>query len=142
MRLFLIRLGLALALVLVVPGASAQCCRKVVVRPAYQNPTRSPGCAIIARGTRQETKRNSDATWNVAGAKPVRYDGLDLKIISGTPQRRLATLNNQTFLAGESLRVIVRGKEVRVRCLEIRDRSVLVDVHGEGQRELKLQAWQ
>jgi hypothetical protein len=77
----------------------------------------------------------------VAGAKPVRYDELELKIISGSPQRRLATVNNQTFLAGETLRVIVRGDEIRVRCLEIRESSVMVDVLGEGPRELKLQAW-
>jgi hypothetical protein len=96
----------------------------------------------MARGTRLETKPSGVTTWNVPGAKPVHYDGLDLKIISGTPQRRLATVNNQTFLVGETLRVTVRGKEVRVRCMEIRVRSVLLDVQGEGPRELKLQPWQ
>ena len=49
------------------------------------------------------------------GAKPVQYDGLDLKIISGTPQRRLATVNNQTFLVGETLTVKVRDTSFRVR---------------------------
>jgi hypothetical protein len=78
----------------------------------------------------------------VPGAKPVQYDGLDLKIISGTPQRRLATVNNQTFLVGETLTVKVRDTSFRVRCLEIRERSVLVDVQGAGPRVLKLRSWQ
>jgi hypothetical protein len=144
MRVFVTQLGVVLALVLFLPDASAQCCRRIVSKPVFQNPNRSSGSTItIARGTRQETKSNSSAGWEVAGAKPVRYDGLDLKIISGTPQRRLATVNNQTFLAGETLRVTVKRDTIRVRCLEIRDRSVLIEVYGEGApRELKLQAWQ
>jgi hypothetical protein len=72
----------------------------------------------------------------------VRYDGLDLKIISGTPQRRLATVNNQTFLVGETLAVQVGQTSLRVRCLEIREQSVLVEVQGEKPRELKLRACQ
>jgi hypothetical protein len=96
----------------------------------------------MARGTRPESKPSGVATWAMPGAKPVHYDGLDLKIISGTPQRRLATVNNQTFLVGETLTVKVRDTSLRVRCLEIRERSVLVDVQGEGPRELKLRSWQ
>jgi len=145
MRL-LLQLGLALVFTLFLPDASAQCCRRVCKpKPIfpYQAP---PGPAVIARGTRVETKSTSSglvAPWNVVGAKPVRYEGLELKILSGTAQRRLATVNNQTFVVGESQRVIVRGSEVRVRCLEIRDRSVLVEVQGEdAPRELKLRTWQ
>jgi len=97
---------------------------------------------ITARGTLPESKPSGVTTWNVAGAKPVRYDGLELKIISGTPQRRLATVNNQTFLVGETLTVQVGQTSLRVRCLEIRERSVLVDIQGEGPRELKLRSYQ
>src|SRR5258707_1244444 len=127
MRLLHIQLGVALALASLAPEASAQCCRRSCpkAKPVFQN--RAPAAtAIIARGTRQESKPSSGVvSWNVAGAKPVRYDGLDLKIISGTSQRRLATVNNQTFVAGETLRVTVRSASLRVRCLEIRERSVL-----------------
>jgi hypothetical protein len=141
MRWLHIQLGMALALTWFLPEASAQCCKGTCPRPSvFQNQNRPAG-VVIARGTRQESKSNGTANWDVVGAKPVRYDGLELKIISGTPQRRLATVNNQTFLVGETLRVIVRGGELRVRCLEIRESSVLVDVLGEGPRELKLQAW-
>jgi len=144
MSLLRIQLGMALALASILPEASAQCCKRSCPRPGvpYQN---RPGgtTAVIARGTRPESKPGGVTTWNVPGAKPVRYDGLDLKIISGTPQRRLATVNNQTFLVGETLRVTVRGSSLQVRCLEIRERSVLVEVQGEERaRELKLEAWQ
>ena len=136
-----IQLRMALALTWFLPETSAQCCKRTSPQPSvFQNQNRPAGI-VIARGTRQESKSNGTANWDVVGAKPVRYDGLELKIISGTPQRRLATVNNQTFLVGETLRVIVRGGELRVRCLEIRESSVLVDVMGEGPRELKLQAW-
>jgi len=126
------------------PKGSAQCCKRTCPpERAFFQYRPSANAVIVARGTRQETRSNADASWNVAGAKPVRYDGLDLKIISGPPQRRLATVNNQTFLVGETLRVAVRGGDLRVRCLEIRERSVLVAVQGEpNPRELKLQAWQ
>jgi len=134
---------LALAFGCVQP-ASAQCCRKICPQPAYQNP-RPQTIITVARGTRQETKApTGEANWNVAGARPVHYNGLDLKIISGTADRRLATVNNQTFRPGETLKVTVRDTSLLVRCLEIRERSALVKVHGEDQpRELKLQqSWQ
>jgi len=132
------------ALLSILPEASAQCCRRSCPPKVGPNQNRAGGTAVvIARGTRQESKPSGVISWNVPGAKPVRYDGLDLKIISGTAQRRLATVNNQTFLVGETLSVTVRGASLRVRCLEIRERSVLVEVQGEGAaRELKLQAWQ
>lgn len=142
MRLVPVQLAAALTVALFIPKAPAQCCQQTCPRPGvYQNQNR-PGPPVIARGTRQESKSSGTVSWNVAGAKPVRYDGMDLKIISGTPQRRLATVNDQTFLAGETLKVAVRGDSVRVHCVEIRERSVLVTVQGEaGPRELKLQAW-
>ena len=143
MRLLLIQVGVAFALA-VLPEASAQCCRRVCPKPKPVFQSQPAANAVVARGTRVETKLSGQAvSWNVVGAKPVRYEGLELKIISGPPQRRLVTLNNQTFSAGESQRVNVRGSEVRVRCLEIRDRSVLVEVAGEPTpRELKMRAWQ
>ena len=149
MRLFHILLGTALVLSWLAPEASAQYGKHLPPqttpppqRQVFQN-QRQFGPPIIARGTCQPTRQDNNAAWNVPGAKRVRYDGLDLKIISGSPQRRLATVNDQTFVAGETLRVNVKGDSLRVRCLEIRERSALFAVHGEeNPRELKLQAWQ
>jgi hypothetical protein len=95
------------------------------------------------KGTRPESTPTVITNWSVPGAKLVRYDGLDLKIVSGTATRRIATINNQSFLTGETLRVTLKNTNVQISCLEIRERSVLVKVQGEQTpRELKLQAWQ
>lgn len=66
-------------------------------------------------------------------------DRLTLKGISGTKGQPLALINSSTVAEGE-LADIKCGREiVKVRCLEIRDRSVLVALHGSSEtRELKL----
>lgn len=75
-----------------------------------------------------------------AGAPP-RYTNFVLKSISGTPDRRFALLNNQTLGAGETASVMFDGGNVKVRCVEIRERSMVVQVEGEGEsREIQLPA--
>ena len=62
---------------------------------------------------------------------------LKLKGISGTVARRLAIINNRTFEANEEGVVSTASGPVRIRCLEIRADSVLVQIGGE-QRILQL----
>jgi hypothetical protein len=62
---------------------------------------------------------------------PPTYQDLELKGISGSKGRRFALINNQTFAQGESARVRLGAKEVRVRCLEIRSNSVVISLSGE-----------
>jgi len=70
---------------------------------------------------------------------PIRYTNLVLKTISGTSKRRFALLNDQTFAAGDTLPVRMLDGKVNVRCVEVREQSVLVAVHGEAApREIKL----
>lgn len=70
---------------------------------------------------------------------PPRYDDLILKSISGTKDRRFAMLNNQTFASGDSAKVKLHDGTVNVRCVEIRDSSVVVAIEGQpGQREIRL----
>jgi thioredoxin-related protein len=57
---------------------------------------------------------------------------LKLKMISGTPQRRLATINDETFFAGETHRISLGDRKLAVQCLGIREKSVLVKVEGEA----------
>lgn len=74
-------------------------------------------------------------------APPPRYTDLVLKNISGTKDRRFAILNNQTFAAGDTAKVKLHDGTVNVRCLEIRDSSVVVTIDGQSeQREIKLRA--
>lgn len=70
---------------------------------------------------------------------PIRYTNLVLKSISGTPSRRFALVNDQTFAAGDTLPVKMLDGKVNVRCVEVREQSVLVAVHGEdAPREIRL----
>jgi hypothetical protein len=57
-------------------------------------------------------------------------DTLVLRNLSGTGNRRLALINNQTLAKGEEARVRVGQTNVQVRCLEIRERSVLLRIGG------------
>ena len=72
-------------------------------------------------------------------APPPKYADLTLKNLSGPRNRRLALINNQTFAAGESALVRLGDGQVKVRCLEIRDDAVRIQVDGQEQsRELRL----
>jgi thioredoxin-related protein len=68
---------------------------------------------------------------------PMHYGDLALKGISGTKDRRLALINNQTFMAGETAKVKVQDTRIDVTCKEIRDDSVVIVVEGKTQ-ELKI----
>lgn len=61
---------------------------------------------------------------------PPYVQNIELKGISGPPTRRLALINDQTLAVGETAGVKVGAQKVKVTCLEIRDRSVLVLLPG------------
>lgn len=64
---------------------------------------------------------------------------LQLKGFSGTANRRLAIVNNQTFEVGEEREVTTSGGKIKIRCVEIRADSVLVELPNQGGRkELQL----
>lgn len=72
-------------------------------------------------------------------APPQRFDDIVLKSISGTKERRFAMLNNTTFAPGDTAKVKVQNGDVKVRCVEIRDKSVIVAVDDQPEpREIKL----
>ena len=66
-----------------------------------------------------------------------QYGELTLKGISGSGSRRMALINNETIMAGESARVKFQDTRVEVTVKEIREDSVLIQVNGKPQ-ELKL----
>ena len=68
---------------------------------------------------------------------PLHYGALTLKGISGTKDRRLALINNQTLMVGETAHVKAQDHEVVVLCKEIRDNSVLITA-DDRPMELKL----
>lgn len=65
--------------------------------------------------------------------------GLVLGGLSGSKEKRLALINNKTLAVGEEADIKVDGQTIRLRCLEIRERSVLVTFDGLGEpKELRL----
>jgi hypothetical protein len=64
---------------------------------------------------------------------------LALKGISGTRERPLAIINNQTFAAGEENEVITGTRRVRIRCIAINAEAETVIIEfGNERRELRL----
>lgn len=64
---------------------------------------------------------------------PPQYSELKLQGISGSAKRKLAIVNSQTLGVGESAHVKIGGKDVAIRCVEIREKSVLLAVDGHHQ---------
>ena len=63
---------------------------------------------------------------------------IQLKGLSGPPGRRLAVINNNTFMAGETANVKIDGQVLAVQCVEIKDRSVIISViTGKGASEAR-----
>jgi TPR repeat protein len=64
---------------------------------------------------------------------------LQLKGISGPANRRLALINNESLLAGETVTIKIDGQPLTIHCIEIREKSVVVSVEGfSGNKELFL----
>lgn len=74
-----------------------------------------------------------------ATAAPAPRGGLQLQGISAKKGRRMARINNETLTTGQSAKVRIASGEVSIRCLEIRDASVIVRIEGRKEPlELRL----
>jgi Sel1 repeat len=62
--------------------------------------------------------------------EPTWVAGIKLTGISGPTNARLAIINNHTFAAGDTSNLRLAGKIVKLRCLEVRDKSALVLISG------------
>jgi hypothetical protein len=62
--------------------------------------------------------------------EPQYVQHIVLKGISGPADRRFAVINNQTLGRGETGRITIGQKTVTVKCLEIKERSVVVQIEG------------
>jgi hypothetical protein len=59
---------------------------------------------------------------------------LTLRSISGSGQRRYALVNDRTLEKNEQARVRVGNSNLTVRCLEIRDESVILQLNGSAEK--------
>jgi len=71
--------------------------------------------------------------------EPAWVRQIKLSGLSGPADRRLAVINGKTFAKGDETVVKAAGKTVHVRCLEIKESSVLVNIQDfNSPRELTL----
>jgi hypothetical protein len=61
---------------------------------------------------------------------PTFPDDIRCQGFSGTPERRLAIVNNKTVEKGEKFDLLLRTGKVQVRCLEIKEKTVVLEVNG------------
>ena len=81
---------------------------------------------------------NSNRPYEIAAAANTQTGNtasLVLKGFSGSLNHRLVIINNHTFAAGETGSVVTSDGRVRLRCIEIKTNSVIIEVGGQ-QREL------
>ena len=62
---------------------------------------------------------------------PVEVTSLVVKGVSGSSDRRLVIINNHTFATGDIADVITDQGRIRVHCVEIKPRSVIIEVRGQ-----------
>ena len=58
------------------------------------------------------------------------FNNIVLKGISGTPEKRLAILNNKTFEAGEDGELRISGHLTKIKIVEVREKSVVISING------------
>ncbi len=68
---------------------------------------------------------------------PLFPEEIHCKGISGTPTRPLAIINNKTVEKGERFDLFINGQRVRVNCINIMDKRVVLEINGVT-KELKL----
>jgi|ERR1051326_604716 TRAP-type mannitol/chloroaromatic compound transport system permease large subunit len=67
------------------------------------------------------------------------FNGIALKGISGVAGKRLALLNNRTFQAGEEFDFRFNNQIFKVRCIEVREKSVVIGIEGTPEtKEIQL----
>jgi hypothetical protein len=73
--------------------------------------------------------------WTV-GAKPVTAapTTITLRSVSGTPKRRFALINGQTFAPNELGKVRLGSSNVTIRCLEVTDQAAVIQLVSTGER--------
>jgi hypothetical protein len=127
---------LAAGLVMVLPVAAVPVAQpaapELVTRSTFANPT-SP------KDGRDPFYPNSLRPFDtVTAARPHTGDmsSLVLKGISGPPDHRLVIINSHTLGVGDEENIVTPQGPIHIRCVEIKERSVVIESGGQ-RHELK-----
>ena len=88
---------------------------------------------LLALKTEPEAEADVEPLWQLPAVPTTVPGTLVLRGLSGTGERRLALINDQTLGKSEEARVRVGQTNVMVRCVEIREHSVLLRVNKEAE---------
>ena len=66
---------------------------------------------------------------------PTNQPALTLSKITGIKKKRQAVINNTTFAIGQTATVKSGTNQVKVSCVEIRERSAVVTINGQRQKQ-------
>jgi hypothetical protein len=128
--------GFSLAWVVALPVAAAPATKPVA-------PEAPPRSVFVVPTSPQDGRDpfypNSPRPYeNAPAAKAVVGDvrSLVLKGISGPPDHRLAIINNRTLAVGDEQDLATPQGRVHIRCVEIKDNSVVIESGGQN-HELK-----
>jgi type II secretory pathway component PulC len=58
------------------------------------------------------------------------FNNIALKGISAAAEKRLAIINNKTFEVGEEAELRISGHLTKVKCVEVREKSVVISING------------
>ena len=82
---------------------------------------------------------DQNSVTNIAPQPSALFNKLALKGISGSKGQMLALINSSTVGVGELAEIRCGEQVVKIRCREIRPRSVVIELDGVGEvKELKL----
>jgi hypothetical protein len=93
----------------------------------------------IQEGERRAKNFTPHRTTKEELPEPQYVQDIVLKSISGPPDRRFALINNQTLGKGETGKIKAGQRTVSVKCLEIKEKSVVIQIEGiERPKEIGL----
>ena len=137
-RLTLLRVGWLtfISAAVMVCGARAAETNKVALNPTFPKSTFAHDDPAGKDPFFPNRNRGVAVTVNTNKPVPTINTGaLFLKGFAGTAERRIALINNQTFAKGEEGEVKLGSGKIKVRVVEIKDKSVIIEIEGQAERK-------
>jgi len=78
-----------------------------------------------------KSNRPYEAAMTTTKTSAVDISALVIRGISGPPDHRLVVINSTTFAAGDVADVFTDQGRIRVHCVEIKPRSVVIEIRGQ-----------
>jgi hypothetical protein len=111
----------------------------VIPQSAFTDDPRLGKDPFFPNSTRRQATTSTYVAPTNAAPTSSLFGFLALKGISGTKAQPLALINGTTVAAGETAEIRSGLQIIKIRCLEIRERSALIELAGSKDiREIKL----